>query len=121
METENSRRTRIRGAYRSVAGASRFYEGMITCSTLAGKIVCRAVWKMGWRENEIYLAEALRGIPGGFSGRMLEVPVGTGVITMPVYRELPNAEVQCMDYSEDMLAFARRRADAYGLKHVSFT
>jgi len=94
---------------------------MITCSTLAGKIVCRAVWKMGWRENEIYLAEALRGIPGGFSGRMLEVPVGTGVITMPVYRELPNAEVQCMDYSEDMLAFAWRRADAYGLKHVSFT
>ncbi|HRX59436.1 MAG TPA: methyltransferase, partial [Eubacteriales bacterium] len=93
MEQQLPRPAKIRGAYRSVADASRFYDGMITCSTPMGKVVCRLVWAMGWRENETYLCEALRGIPHDFSGSMLEVPVGTGVITMPVYQELPNAEV----------------------------
>jgi SAM-dependent methyltransferase len=120
MEQQNFRPAEIHGAYRSVADASRLYDGMITCSTPIGKIVCRAVWAMGWRENETYLSEALRGIPSDFSGRMLEVPVGTGVITMPVYRELPDAKVQCLDYSEDMLSYAKQRAAACGLKNVSF-
>jgi len=120
MERQTSRPAEIHGAYHSVADTSRLYDGMITCSTPIGKIVCRAVWAMGWRENETYLSEALRGIPSGFSGRMLEVPVGTGVITMPVYQELPNAEVQCLDYSADMLSFAKRRAAEHGLKNVSF-
>ena len=121
MEQQNTRSKEIRGAYRSVASASRFYDGMITCSSFFGKLVCHAVWAMGWRENDIYLCEALRGIPEGFSGRMLEVPVGTGVITMPVYESLPRARVECLDYSEDMIAFARQRAEKIGLKNVSFT
>lgn len=122
MEQQVSRLGEIHGAYRSIADASGFYDGMITCSTPLGRIVCRLVWAMGRQENTIYLNEALHGIPGDFSGRMLEVPVGTGVITMPVYRELPNAEVQCLDYSDDMmLSFAKRRAAESGLKNVSFT
>ena len=76
---------------------------------------------MGWRENETYLGEALHGIPPDFSGRMLEVPVGTGVITMPVYETLPKAQVECLDYSEDMISFARLRAKQTGVKNVSFS
>ncbi len=120
MEQQYSRSKETGGAYRDLANASRFYDGMITCSSLLGKFVCRAVWGMGWRENEMYLCEALRGIPCDFSGRMLEVPVGTGVITMTVYETLPKAQVQCLDYSEDMIAFARQRANQSGLKNVSF-
>ena len=120
MAQQLSRPKEIRGAYRSVARVSHFYDGMITCSSLPGKIVCRVVWAMGARENEAYLFETLRGIPADFSGRMLEVPVGTGVITMPVYETLPKAQVQCLDYSENMIAFAQQRADKSGLKNVSF-
>ncbi len=40
-------------------------------------------------------------IPEGFSGKMLEVPIGTGVLTMPVYQSLTNAEITCLDYSAD--------------------
>ena len=32
----------IRGAYR-MTGGNNFYDGMITCSTLSGKAVCRLV------------------------------------------------------------------------------
>ena len=40
---------------------------------------------------------ALSGIPDGFAGRLLEVPVGTGVLTIPLYRRLPHAQVTCPD------------------------
>lgn len=36
--------------------------------------------------------------------------MGTGVLTMPVYRTLPKADITCLDYSPDMMAQAKRRA-----------
>jgi ubiquinone/menaquinone biosynthesis C-methylase UbiE len=54
---------------------------------------------MGKAENARYIERALAGIPEGFSGRLLEVPVGTGVLTLPVYRNSPRADVTCLDYS----------------------
>ena len=93
----------IQSAYRSLGKEATFYDGMITCSTLLGKAVCKLVWSMGKAENDRYLELALAGIPEGFSGKLLEVPVGTGVLTMPVYRTLPGAEVTCLDYSPDLM------------------
>ena len=78
------RKEAIRGAYRMTGGNS-FYDGMITCSTLSGKAVCRLVWAMNKAENDAYLEKAMSGIPEHFSGKLLEVPVGTGILTMPVY------------------------------------
>lgn len=104
------RRDEVKNAYRALGGEATFYDGMITCSTLPGKAVCRLVWSMGKEENQAYLEKALSGIPEGFSGTLLEVPVGTGVLTMPVYRTLPRADVTCLDYSPDMMERARRRA-----------
>ena len=49
----------IRGAYRMTGGNS-FYDGMITCSTLSGKAVCRLVWAMNKAENDAYLEKADR-------------------------------------------------------------
>ena len=39
---------------------------------------------MNKAENDDYLEKALSGIPENFSGKLLEVPVGTGILTMPV-------------------------------------
>lgn len=46
--------------------------------------------------------------------------MGTGVLTMPVYKTLPNAEVTCLDYSTDMMARAQRQAERRGLHNVQF-
>lgn len=105
-----SRLEEIKNAYKYLGKEATFYDGMITCSTLPGKAVCRLVWNMGKAENERYLERALSGIPEDFAGKLLEVPVGTGVLTMPVYRTLPNADITCLDYSPDMMEKARRRA-----------
>lgn len=107
-------------AYALLGQETSFYDGMITCSTLPGRAVCKLVWDMGKAENDRYLSLALQGIPENFSGRLLEVPVGTGVLTMPVYRQLTWAEITCLDYSAEMMASARQWAASFGLSQVWF-
>ena len=113
------RKEAIQSAYR-LTGSNRFYDGMITCSTLPGKAVCRLVWAMNKEECDAYLSSALSGVPEDFSGTLLEVPVGTGILTMPLYQTLPNARVTCLDYSPDMMAQAREKAAHLSLSNVSF-
>ena len=115
-----NRHDEIQSAYRNLGKEATFYDGMITCSTIPGKAVCKLVWNMDRETNTRYLERAMRGIPEDFTGRMLEVPVGTGVLTMPVYRTLPRADITCLDYSPDMMAQAQRRAESLGLNHVRF-
>ena len=115
-----SRKDDIQNAYRSLGGEATFYDGMITCSTLPGRLVCGLVWNMSREKNARYLEKALAPIPEGFSGSLQEVPVGTGVLTMPVYQMLPRAEITCLDYSADMMVRAERRAAGMGLRHVRF-
>ena len=117
--TKDVRKDAIKNAYR-LTGSTDFYDGMITCSTAAGKAVCRLVWAMNKEECDAYLNAALTGIPEDFSGRLLEVPVGTGVLTMPMYRTLPNADVTCLDYSTDMMHRAQTAAARLKLSNVTF-
>lgn len=113
------RKEAIRGAYR-LTGGSNFYDGMITCSTLSGKAVCRLVWDMNKAENDAYLEKAMAGIPENFSGKLLEVPVGTGILTVPLYQTLPQADITCLDYSPDMMGQAKEKAERLHLENVTF-
>ncbi len=115
-----SRHEQIKNAYRSTGTLSGFYDGMMTYSTITGKLICRIVWNMDEEKNHRYLEQALSGIPEDFSGKILEVPVGTGVLTMPVYQTLPKADFTCLDYSPDMMNAAKRRAAQFGLGNISF-
>lgn len=114
-----NRNDTIRNAYR-LTGSNSFYDGMITCSTAMGRAVCRLVWDMDKRECEEYQTKAMSGIPEDFSGKLLEVPVGTGILTMPVYKTLPHADITCLDYSPDMMGQAREKAERLGLGNVGF-
>lgn len=100
----------IRSAYRMTGGNS-FYDGMITCSTLSGKAVCRLVWAMNKAENDAYLEKAMSGIPEHFSGKLLEVPV---------YRAMQEADITCLDYSADMMGQAQEKANRLNLNNVTF-
>ena len=113
-------KTEIQKAYQYLGKEATFYDGMITCSTIPGKAVCKVVWNMGKEENTRYLDMAMAGIPENFNGKMLEVPVGTGVLTMPVYKTIPNADITCLDYSADMMAVAQHRAEKMNLSNVRF-
>lgn len=115
-----NRKDQIKSAYRVTGSNASFYDGMMTYSTLTGKAICRLVWNMDGEKNLRYLLDAMSGIPENFSGKLLEVPVGTGVLTMPVYRELPKADITCLDYSTDMMDAAWKRVRTFGISNVSF-
>ena len=113
------RKEAVRSAYR-LTGESSFYDGMITYSTLSGKAVCRLVWAMNKAENDAYLEKAMSGIPEHFSGKLLEVLVGTGILTMPVYKTMSDADITCLDYSSDMMKQAQEKASRLNLNNITF-
>ena len=92
----------------------------MTYSTLLGKAICRLIWNMDQEKNLRYIEQALSGVPEGFAGKLLEVPVGTGILTMPIYKELPDADITCLDYSSDMMGAAEKKAKAAGIKNITF-
>ena len=97
----------IRGSFFAVKTDPEICPGIIRIGFIVGADI--------WHQEK-----ALSGIPEDFSGRLLEVPVGTGILTMPLYQTLPKAEITCLDYSPDMMAQAKEKADRLGLQNVSF-
>ncbi len=115
-----TRHDEIRRSYKALGDMGTLYDGIITRSTLLGKVMDSLVWGLDKELAAQWVEDALSPIPADFAGRLLEVPVGTGVLTMPVYAALPQAAVTCLDYSADMMAHAQKRAAALGLANVSF-
>lgn len=115
-----SRKEQIENAYALSKGMTSFYDGMMTCSTPPGRLICKVIWNMDKEKNTEYITKALSALPEDFSGKMLEVPVGTGILTMPLYQGLPKADITCLDYSEDMMASAKEKAKAFGIQNITF-
>ena len=114
------RHEEIQKSYKQLGGFASLYDGIITRSTLTGKILDSVIWGLDEKLAAKWINDALSPIPEDFSGKLLEVPVGTGVLTMPVFRSLKEADITCLDYSADMMKNAQKRAEAMDLKNVSF-
>ena len=115
------RHVEIKESYKQLGGSfASLYDGMITYTKPLGKLMNRAIWGFNEQTTQQWINGALSGIPDGFSGRILEVPIGTGVITMPMYRKLPDADITCLDYSPDMMKNAQKRAEAMGISNITF-
>ena len=107
-------------AYQRVGTLAKFYDAMMTNSGLLGRAAMKFFWGLDSAAYEKFLAQAFAGIPNNFNGRLLEVPVGTGVLTLPRWREFDGAEIFCVDLSDKMLETARRRAAKLNLRGVKF-
>ena len=114
------RHAQIQESYRQLGGIASVYDGIITRSTLLGKLMDSLIWGLDREGAAQWINEALAPIPEGFAGSLLEVPVGTGVLTMPLYRSCPEAKINCLDVSPDMMENAKKRAEALGLDKLSF-
>ena len=115
-----TRHDEIRQSYKELGEFGNVYDGIITRSTLLGKIMDGLIWGLDRERSAKWIEDALAPVPADFSGSLLEVPVGTGVLTMPLYASLPKADVTCLDYSADMMENAKKRAAAMKLSNVAF-
>ncbi len=61
-------------------------------------------------------------LPNNFNGKMLDVPCGTGVFTKDVYLAHPKAQIECLDYSAEMIERFRKALSKSGSSssHISF-
>lgn len=114
------RKAKIFSAYQCVGELAPLYDGMMASSTPLGRLALRIFWGLSAAGYAAFLRQAFAGVPENFSGRLLEVPVGTGIISLPRYERLRDAEIICVDYSEKMLAAAIAKAAELKLRQVAF-
>ena len=107
-------------AYQHVGKLAKFYDGMLTNSGVLGRLAMNFFWGLDAATYEKFLAQTFAGLPKNFRGRLLEVPVGTGVLSLPVYKNLDGAEIFCVDLSDKMLNAAKVRAAELNLRDVKF-
>lgn len=104
---------KIMASYRQTRN---IYDDVLTRSTWWSRLYMNLFWG-GVDDNEI-ARKVLGYIPDTFRGSLLDVPVGTGVFTYQKYGIIKDADVICLDYSEDMLLQAEKRFKANSLRHV---
>ncbi len=102
----------IKNSYNKLAGN---YDTILSVKKLWGKICCKIIW--GFKDTE-YAGELLTWIPNDFSGKLLDIPTGTALFTLEKYTEMKNANITCMDYSQNMLKTAREKFNQNNLKNI---
>ena len=105
--------------YQLVGHLSTFFDRMMTNADLPARLALKIFWGLDDAAHKKFLAQAFAGVPENFSGRLLEVPVGTGVLSLPVYKSL-DADIFCLDYSDKMLDAAKARAEQMNLRGIKF-
>jgi ubiquinone/menaquinone biosynthesis C-methylase UbiE len=98
--------------YKSV---SNIYDDYILAKKLLFKIIAKIIW--GFVDKE-YSTKLLENIPNDFSGKILDIPAGTGILTYEKYVKIKNAQIICMDYSDNMLDIAKERFENNNIKNV---
>lgn len=95
---------KIQDSYRQ---SRNIYDDVLTRSTWWSRVYMDLFWG-GVDDNEI-ARKVLSYIPDDFAGKLLDVPVGTGVFTAAKYARMLRADIVGLDYSQDMLKQARVR------------
>ena len=93
-----------------------FYDDAITQGKWWSKLYFKLLWG-GVDDNEI-ARRVLSWIPDDFKGRLLDVPVGTAVFTTEKYKRMKQADITCLDYSQDMLEQAEYRFRGAGITNI---
>lgn len=104
---------KVKSAYKA---SENIYDDVLTQDNLWTKLYIKLFW--GGVSDLKIADELLKEIPNNFSGRLLDVPVGTGVFTIGKYKELPKSEIYGLDYSPDMLSKAWEKFEIAKVKNV---
>jgi SAM-dependent methyltransferase len=112
-ETFREARMKTDAAYKS---ASTVYDDYIAGEKFPFNLIAKIIW--GFKDTD-YTPGLLEKIPDGFSGKLLDIPAGTGILTCEKYARLSNARIVCADYSTDMLNIAQQRFADCNLANVS--
>lgn len=108
----DTQKHKIKNAYHE---SRDYYDKALTSGNIWLRLYNKIVWGL---DDKDYVEEVLSFIHDDFTGRLLDVPVGTGVHTGNKYAKLKLAHVVALDYSSDMLQKARQRLVQH--RHIEF-
>lgn len=100
-------------AYERIA---RRYDDVLIGRKWWSRLYMRCLWRV---DDNAIAREVLQMIPPGFTGHLLDVPVGTMVFTAEKYLCIPQATVTGVDYSQAMLNTAQDRIKAMKLHNTT--
>lgn len=106
---------RVTRAYDSFASS---YDSYMSLSAWHWKLYVLIAW--GLLDDKEVMHRVLSSIPDDFAGVLLDVPVGTGMLTCEKYRSLSKAGIIVIDYSLAMLKEAQKRYAEKGIQNVTF-
>ena len=92
------------------------YDDTLTQTKWWSKLYIRCFW--GGVDDVAIANHVLDMIPDDFAGKLLDVPVGTGVFTAGRYQSWPKAQIVGLDYSRDMLDQAKKRFSFHQLENT---
>ena len=84
----------IKTAYKS---SKTIYDDTLTQNKWWSKLYISVFW--GGVDDTDIAGRILNIIPDDFSGKLLDVPVGSAVFTFQKYKVLSHAAITCLDYS----------------------
>ena len=108
--------------------SNTFYKKLKKQSSLYDDFVAGRTWfsrlfnRIFWHDTSL-LTEArstLEMIPKDFSGKMLDVPCGTGIFTKDLYLNMKKAQIIALDYSQQMIEKFKLALEGQECNHVSF-
>lgn len=95
---------KVKSAYQS---SQNIYDDILTQNSFFAKLYMKVFWSSV--DDRKIANKILCKIPDNFQGNLLDVPVGTAIFTQNKWKQLEQAKITCLDYSEDMLAQAKQK------------
>lgn len=95
------------------------YDEVLSGRTWWSRLYLNTLW--GGVDTWKLARHVFSAIPLDFEGRLLEVPVGTGMFSLREYIDRPKAHITCVDYSDGMLQQMTTRLQQYGLANRTTT
>ena len=92
------------------------YDDLLTGRKWWSRLYMRLIWD---EDTNLLAQKVLDFIPNDFQGRLLDVPVGTAVFTAEKYRQMKDAQIVGLDYSEEMIAIATLRKETEEIANLS--
>ncbi|MGI5913698.1 MAG: class I SAM-dependent methyltransferase [Bacteroidales bacterium] len=82
------------------------YDDVLTARKWWSRLYMNCIWKV---DDNLVAKEVLEMLPDNFQGEILDVPTGTTVFTAEKFRNMRNAKIVGVDFSQDMLNIANER------------
>lgn len=108
--------------------STTFYGKLKTQSSLYDDFVTGKTWftrlfnRIFWHDKSLFseVRTTLEMMPNDFSGKMLDVPCGTGIFTKDLYLSMKTAQIVAVDYSAQMIERFKLALACHECKHISF-